>query len=107
MPMIRPSPTSGFHSSYYLGLGWGVAEVTWGIVQGWDQLALYEDVMRPESESIQGLGLEVGQAEPLESHISGRTEDMEDMEEAELERKVEILERLRARRGKSMYVAYR
>ncbi|WVR00178.1 hypothetical protein IAU59_007320 [Kwoniella sp. CBS 9459] len=51
LPLIVPSPTSGFHSSYYLGLGWGVAEVTWGIVQGWEQLELYKEVMRPSDSS--------------------------------------------------------
>lgn len=95
--MIRPSPTSGFHSSYYLALGWGAAETVWGIVQGWEQLALYEDVMRPEEGKVVGLGLEDGvRAEemPVEEM------DEEEMDEVELERRVEILERMRARRGK-------
>ncbi|OCF38115.1 hypothetical protein I316_00339 [Kwoniella heveanensis BCC8398] len=59
LPLIIPSPTSGFHSSYYLGLGWGVAEVTWGIVQGWEQLELYKEVMRlsPTSTSFRQRGV--------------------------------------------------
>lgn len=111
LPMIAPSPTSGFHSSYYLGLGWGVAEATWGIVQGWEQLSLYEDVLRhpdlDDSEQIAGvsaLGLTgpgvpaaIGDAD--EGYISD-FERAQEMEEAELERKVEALERMRERRGK-------
>lgn len=94
LPMIRPSPTSGFHSSYYLGLGWGLAEAIWGIVQGWEQLVLYEDVMRSEAdvEVVKGLGLE-------DAETGSEDVDVEELEEAELERRVEILERMRARRG--------
>lgn len=79
LPMIAPSPTSGFHSSYYLGLGWGIAEAAWGIVQGWEQLTLYEDVLVPPLEEVR--------------------DEVDEMDEAELERKVEALERMRARRG--------
>lgn len=115
LPIIEPSPTSGFHSSYYLGLGFGLAEVTWGIVQGWEQLSLYEDVMTPELD----YGLEGGKIEGLglinEDHYDEDDDDNESAgtihavdevtrqleEEAELERKVEALERMRGRRGKS------
>jgi hypothetical protein len=113
-----PSPTSGFHSSYYLGLGWGLAEVIWGIVQGYEQLSLYEDVMKPEprtrnteaavvKEDTQA-GTENAQDELtpqvglLNSEFSTDADpnaDREREDEAELERKVEILERMRERRG--------
>ena len=115
LPIIIPSPTSGFHSAYYLGLGWGLAEVTWGIVQGWEQMSLYEDVMTPELDSgleetkTQGLGLidgdqQTGEDEDGESGytIQGMDEVSRQLEEeAELERKVEALERMRGRRGMS------
>jgi hypothetical protein len=107
LPIIIPSPTSGFHSSYYLGLGWGLAEVTWGIVQGWEQMSLYEDVMTPELESgmeeskVQGLGLVEDSDGESGYTIQGMNEvDRQLEEEAELERKVEALERMRGRRGK-------
>jgi hypothetical protein len=113
LPIIIPSPTSGFHSSYYLGLGWGLAEVTWGIVQGWEQMSLYEDVMTPELDSgieeskVHGLGLLNGHDDDSgDEGESGYTiqgiDDVERQleEEAELERKVEALERMRGRRGR-------
>jgi hypothetical protein len=116
LPIIVPSPTSGFHSSYYLGLGWGLAEVTWGIVQGWEQMSLYEDVMTPELDAgmeeskTQGLGLVDGEASEEEEGQGGESQytfyGMDEAarqveEEAELERKVEALERMRGRRGTS------
>lgn len=113
LPLIVPSPTSGFHSSYYLGLGWGVAEAAWGIVQGWDQLALYEDVMRPsdveESRETSSKGerrILLLQEEPVDGGVTDEVEggdgavvEETELDEAELERKVEILENMRARRG--------
>lgn len=121
LPIITPSPTSGFHSSYYLGLGFGLAEVTWGIVQGWEQMSLYEDVMTPEldqgleeSGKPEGLGLINGAdherreqedtSDYEDGESSGTIHAMDDLmrqveEEAELERKVEALERMRGRRG--------
>jgi hypothetical protein len=106
LPIIIPSPTSGFHSSYYLGLGWGLAEVTWGIVQGWEQMSLYEDVMTPEVDSgmeeskVQGLGLVEDSDGESGYTVQGMNEvDRQLEEEAELERKVEALERMRGRRG--------
>ncbi|WRT70208.1 uncharacterized protein IL334_007203 [Kwoniella shivajii] len=150
LPLITISPTSGFHSSYYLGLGWGVAEVTWGIIQGWEQIELYKEVMRPSNPprllvgpndtqinvhidiEAQGqvLNRDHGQNESgdikkgnrktegmLSSVIERSDEDDDDQvvqdddddddeeeeerreeDEDELERKVEILERMRARR---------
>jgi hypothetical protein len=115
LPIIIPSPSSGFHSSYYLGLGWGLAEVTWGIVQGWEQMSLYEDVMTQELDEgldeskFEGLGLlsgEDGDAEAERSHDTIYSMDevaRQEEEEAELERKVEALERMRGRRGESTY----
>ena len=104
LPLIISPTTSGFHSSYYLGLGWGAAEAAWGIVQGWDQLALYEDVMKPEAGDEERSS---GKVE-TEDEIDGgeglldlvtiqEARDVDD--EVDLERKVEILERMRARRG--------
>lgn len=120
LPLIVPSPTSGFHSSYYLGLGWGVAEVTWGIVQGWEQLALYQEVM-PSSNRIylpdeedhddedeqerakrEGMLSAVEERDEEESDRDIEEEEHEEVDElddSELEKKVEILERMRARRG--------
>ena len=100
LPMIAPSPTSGFHSSYYLGLGWGIAEAIWGIIQGWEQLSLYEDVLTQDRSDGEGLGLIMGESADYEDH--GHTADFErqeELEEAELERKVEALENMRERRG--------
>ncbi|WVO21257.1 uncharacterized protein IAS62_002564 [Cryptococcus decagattii] len=121
LPLIVPSPTSGFHSSYYLGLGWGVAEVTWGIVQGWEQLALYQEVMpspdriylpdeedhdddeEDEQERAKREGMLSAVEERDEEESDREIEEEEDEEEdvlddSELEKKVEILERMRARR---------
>jgi hypothetical protein len=112
LPIITPSPSSGFHSSYYLGLGFGLAEVTWGIVQGWEQMSLYEDVMTPElgfgleDGKTEGLGLFNGDAVDEDNESSGTVQPVDDVtrqmeEEAELERRVEALERMRGRRGTS------
>ncbi|WWD19652.1 hypothetical protein CI109_104114 [Kwoniella shandongensis] len=144
LPLIVPSPTSGFHSSYYLGLGWGAAEVTWGVIQGWEQLALYREIMRPSRQPIAldpeaqepdteaqeqdaptrrkgprspQNGEDDGKIESMLSSVTERSdEEREDehealdeeeeeeeeedrlKDEADLERKVEILERIRARR---------
>ncbi|WVF72988.1 hypothetical protein IAT40_007806 [Kwoniella sp. CBS 6097] len=72
LPLIIPSPTSGFHSSYYLGLGWGVAEVTWGIVQGWEQLELYKEVMRPPRSRSRNGGVRLP-SDIEESEIEAQT----------------------------------
>ncbi|WWC91686.1 uncharacterized protein L201_006632 [Kwoniella dendrophila CBS 6074] len=146
LPLIFVSPTSGFHSSYYLGLGWGLAEVTWGIIQGWEQIELYKEVMKPSSspkliveEDIEAqrnftisndhsnnrrnksegtLSSVLERNDEDDSQViyedddvnndqnqeqlilqQQREEDIQDEEdEEELERKVEILERMRARR---------
>ncbi|RXK40497.1 hypothetical protein M231_02149 [Tremella mesenterica] len=114
LPIIVPSPVSGFHSSYYLGLGWGTAEVTWGVVKGWEQLTLYEDIMPslpPPSASHSPLlepsvpntqGKDIQSVVPSSSVGTDVEEDLElqrEMEEEEeLFKKVDILERMRARR---------
>ncbi|WVW86189.1 hypothetical protein I302_108230 [Kwoniella bestiolae CBS 10118] len=140
LPLITVSPTSGFHSSYYLGLGWGLAEVTYGIIQGWEQIELYKEVMRPsdslrldlssEEENVgsqpqtatqpqfgNGNGKSSGKQEGMLSSVTERSDEgeeedsqviydepdqdedeEEEEDEEELERKVEILERMRARR---------
>ncbi|KAL7418412.1 hypothetical protein Q5752_006870 [Cryptotrichosporon argae] len=116
------SPTSGFHSSYYLALGFGAAEAAWGIVQGWEQLALYEDVLsgRVEDNEYAGesgwdglsvvpedpergesaiglvLGTPAGARDRNEPRVIDEQAERE-ADEAELERKVGILERMRAR----------
>lgn len=106
LPLSSPSPTSGFHSSYYLGLGWGIAEAIWGIVQGYDQLALYQDVMRPEEDDKEEIvKVENGQNGLDRSSDAGSLDEEQYLDEvaradeAELERKVEALERMRERRG--------
>ncbi|KAK6909398.1 hypothetical protein I203_103416 [Kwoniella mangroviensis CBS 8507] len=136
LPLITISPTSGFHSSYYLGLGWGLAEVTYGIIQGWEQIELYKEVMRPsgslslssdpndrdvEAQTTGGNGTARTNKthEGMLSSVLERSDEEdsqviyddlnqqdqeeeeieeEEEEEEELERKVEILERMRARR---------
>ena len=106
LPIVVPSPTSGFHSSYYLGLGWGTAEVAWGIVKGWEQLALYQDVMRPEVEpetnGKEALGLKItpDDEEDLEEGQDDSAIELRKQleEEEELFRKVDVLERMRSRR---------
>lgn len=121
LPLIVPSPTSGFHSSYYLGLGWGVAEVAWGIVQGWEQLSLYQEIMpssdklylpdeedhadgedeqeRAKRESMLSAVEERDEEESDRDIEEGEDEEEDELDESELEKKVEILERMRARRG--------
>ncbi|WVQ74287.1 hypothetical protein IAR50_003884 [Cryptococcus sp. DSM 104548] len=128
LPLSPASPTSGFHSSYYLGLGWGVAEVAWGIVQGWEQLALYQEVMLPSTSSaddriyLEDHSIEQGEGggrmrDGMLSAVEERDEDEaslddyedgddvsdvssedDELDETELGKKVEILERIRARR---------
>lgn len=106
LPIIVPSPTSGFHSSYYLGLGWGTAEVAWGIVKGWEQLSLYQDVMRlevePESNGKEALGLKLNpdDEDDLEEGQADSAVELRKQleEEDELFRKVDVLERMRSRR---------
>jgi hypothetical protein len=74
-------------------------------------MSLYEDVMTPELDSgmeeskVNGLGLVDGHGEDSDGEsgytIQGISDaDRELEEEAELERKVEALERMRGRRGK-------
>ncbi|KLT40550.1 hypothetical protein CC85DRAFT_287393 [Cutaneotrichosporon oleaginosum] len=98
VPLTVPSITSGFHSSYWLGLGWGVAEAAWGIVQGYEQLNLYEDLSDPWA--IEDLACQ----ECNDEGLCPVPEDMDPEDEAganddlaELEHRVEILERMRAR----------
>lgn len=103
VPLTTPSPTSGFHSSFWLGLGWGTAETVWGIVQGYEQLALYEDVLGDAAP--QECGACAWDAEDADETYDefpdspvGEEEVL--LEEEELERRVEVLENMRARRGK-------
>lgn len=104
VPLTIPSPTSGFHSSYWLGLGWGVAEAVWGIVQGYEQLSLYEDLSEPwvvaeleddECDAEDNLSTVPEEGALLDPEDeAGANDDL-----AELEHRVEILERMRARAG--------
>ncbi|KAK1922103.1 hypothetical protein DB88DRAFT_497151 [Papiliotrema laurentii] len=103
LPLSTPSPTSGFHSSYYLGLGWGIAEAAWGIVQGYEQLSLYQDIMKPDEGDEEAY--RKAENEVVEDDVSDTSsmdeeqlEDAQRADEAELERRVEVLERMRARR---------
>lgn len=106
VPLAKPSPTSGFHSSYYLGLGWGLAETAWGIVQAWEQIALYEDVLKPAgqddlvswTESAGDSGLLSTVPEETSLLGDGADDGIDEDDIAELERRVEVLERFRARR---------
>lgn len=86
--------------------------MTWGIVQGWEQMSLYEDVMTPEPGAsveqgkTEGLGLINGDVVDEDDESTGTIQPMDDVtrqleEEAELERRVEALERMRGRRGTS------
>lgn len=105
VPLVIPSPTSGFHSSFWLGLGWGLAETAWGIVQGWEQLALYEDVIKNATlSSAWSDGGESGLATvPEDDELDDEEDDEERMQdEDELELRVQVLERMRARHGKCM-----
>ncbi|GMK58396.1 hypothetical protein CspeluHIS016_0504280 [Cutaneotrichosporon spelunceum] len=96
VPLTIPSPTSGFHSSYWLGLGWGAAEAAWGIVQGYSQLSLYEDLSDPWA--IRDLSCdECEEDECLPEELDLEDEAGANDDLAELEDRVEILERMRAR----------
>lgn len=104
VPLVKPSPTSGFHSSFWLGLGWGLAETAWGIVQGWEQLSLYEDVLKGPQEIAGWADIEGDSGlttVPEEAPLIAEDDDDDDRDDeiAELERRVEVLERFRARRG--------
>ncbi|KAL1409091.1 hypothetical protein Q8F55_005915 [Vanrija albida] len=107
IPLTIPSPTSGFHSSYYLGLGWGVAEAAWGIVQGWEQLELYRDLLEPERWDEEAALTEepdeinghngLATVPETESLLVAAEEEAYLEDEAELALRVEVLERMRAR----------
>lgn len=106
VPLTIPSPTSGFHSSFWLGLGWGVAEAAWGIVQGYEQLSLYEDLSDPwivaeledQSDNDEERNLcTVPEEDDTLLDPEDETGANDDLEE--LEHRVEILERMRARAG--------
>lgn len=97
VPLTIPSATSGFHSSYYLGLGWGVAECAWGIVQGWEQLALYQDddeqpfcddACAEECMDPEG---------PVDLDAEDPDDDDDDDDLDELEHRVSILQKMQAR----------
>lgn len=108
VPLTIPSPTSGFHSSFWLGLGWGTAETVWGIVQGWEQLALYQDVLGDAAPQECGACAWDAEAEAAEAELEldesydefPVAEEEVLLEEEELERRVEVLENMRSRRGK-------
>lgn len=109
LPLIIPSITSGFHSSFYLGLGWGAAETTWGIVRGWQMLAPYEPAQRAREDAETGvkvaLGLEQEATQDTETGYENesafirREVQLEELEEAEIEDKMMALEKARERRG--------
>jgi len=51
--MVYPLPTfqdPAFHRVWWISLGWAVVEVAVGIAQGYEHIALYENVMVPEDE---------------------------------------------------------
>lgn len=107
VPLTVPSPTSGFYSSFWLGLGWGVAEMVWGTVQAFEQLALYQDVLGDAPERGCGAcawdaGISDFSPEGMdEEEAEAEEEAILEVEEEELERRVEALENMRARRGES------
>ena len=107
VPLTIASPTSGFHSSYWLGLGWGLAETAWGIVQGWEQLSLYEDVVKlpPHVSAWSDSGESGLTTVPEETELLNDDDDLDEEgrleDEEELERRVQVLERMRARQGES------
>ncbi|PCH43150.1 hypothetical protein WOLCODRAFT_25751 [Wolfiporia cocos MD-104 SS10] len=52
--MQYPLPTwrdPAFHRVWWVALGWALADVTVGIAQGYEQLALYRDAMVPEAHA--------------------------------------------------------
>lgn len=103
VPLTVPSPTSGFYSSFWLGLGWGAAEVVWGTLQGFEQLALYRDVLgdAPQRECGACAWEDGGESDFPPDEPLDEVEDEEEvlLEEEELERRVEALENMGARRG--------
>ncbi|GBE86960.1 hypothetical protein SCP_1002050 [Sparassis crispa] len=51
--MIFPLPTfqdPAFHRVWWISLGWAAVEVAVGIAQGYEQIAMYKEVMVPEDE---------------------------------------------------------
>lgn len=103
VPLTIPSPTSGFHSSFWLGLGWGAAETVWGIVQGYEQLSLYEDLSDPWV--VEEIGDDCDDEErdlrtvPEDEALDPEDEAGANDDLAELEHRVTILERMRSRAG--------
>ena len=111
---LYSTTTQIFQQSYYLGLGWGLAEAFWGIAKGWFAgMRLYVDVLpwkRPilgaartsvhssdigrlsESATVNTVEAEQGLT------VMGDDDDAS-AEEEDLATKIAILERLCGRRG--------
>ncbi|ORX40591.1 hypothetical protein BD324DRAFT_611428 [Kockovaella imperatae] len=96
--LITRTTCSGFHSVFYLGLGWGAAEVAWGIVQGYEQLSLYEDLLSSGQTETSAPQEADEEEEDEELEVGNDTFALEQEAVTDLERKVEVLERVRARR---------
>lgn len=122
---IHTTTTELFQSSFYLGLGWGIAEATWGIVKGWFAgTRLWSDVLpstqtsASRSTASEAIAREEGIREADfareeagytvgEDAREGGDSSNESLEEEEedLEVKIQALERMKGRRGKSDVIA--
>jgi hypothetical protein len=82
-----------FQQSYYLGLGWGLAEAFWGIVRAWfSGMRLYGDLLQGTADS----SVERGN----ESDSDGSSASSLHNERDNLLCKIANLKRLRGRRGR-------
>lgn len=111
---LYSTTTQIFQQSYYLGLGWGLAEAFWGIAKGWFAgMRLYVDVL-PWKRPILGAARTSVHSSDIERLSESATvntveaeqgltvmgdDDDASAEEEDLATKIAILERLRGRRG--------
>ena len=108
--------TQLFQQSYYLGIGWGVAEAFWGITRGWfSGVRLWSDLLDQPSVTASGdpernmststaRDYATATSQQLDSDVlapddQSSVSSLED-EEDNLLAKIEALQRLRGRKGK-------
>jgi hypothetical protein len=111
--------TQLFQQSYYLGIGWGAAEASWGITRGWfSGVQLWSDLLdqpatEPAADPERNMSTSTAHdyatatSQPMESEVviaddRSSVSSLED-EEDNLLAKIEALQRLRGRKGKSTW----
>jgi hypothetical protein len=110
--------TELFQQSYYLAIGWGLAEASWGIARGWfEGVRLWSNLLNTSDqenidEGQRNLSTSISRdyataTSHLESDVVAEEDDvsassLEDEEENLLD-KIEALQRTRGRKGKAYF----